>query len=398
MAVTGKDNKTSGTLPAYEQPSNAMIDQDHLDFEDTVNYGSFYTPDDIVDIVYDLLEKNVPDFGKYIIIDSSCGYGSFLRKPGSIGADIDEAAVRIARKRRPDCRFIHHNSLSGINRSHYDLDDEKIILVGNPPYNDTTSLVRKKMKRDSFAVAPALRKRDVGISFLLSYARLAADYICVLHPLSYLIKNANFRALNSFTCNYTLIDCIVIGSGYFSATSKMTQFPIVIALYKYEGLGMSYGHIMKYGFRTREGKIFTIGQYDWLGDYATKYPNRKHVSPDDTRALFWTMRDVNALKRSQTFMKEERYNSIRVTKEKFHYYCYADVFKDYIKHIPYYFGNCDIMLDHGKFNEIKDLFVAKSLDKYPFLRAGGDGIDNCSNVDGTIKNYFREFMGDHYVE
>jgi hypothetical protein len=373
-------------------------DQSHLDFNNTVNYGSFYTPDEIIDQVYGLLEKNIADFGEYTMLDTSCGYGSFMRKAGSVGADVDETAVRIAKERYPDCRFIHHNSLNGTDRAQYQLIGEKIIIVGNPPYNDTTSLVRKGMKRDLFPVDPEIRKRDVGISFLLSYVGLSPDYVCVLHPLSYLLKKTNFKALDPFVRNYKLIDCLVVGSGRFSATSKITQFPIAVALYKREDSGMSHDYIMEYCFKTEEGKKFRLSQYEWLGDYVNKYPNQKRVPIEDTVALFWTMRDVNALKRSQTFMEKESYNSIRVTGDNFHYYCYADVFKEYIKHIPYYFGNCDIIFRQDKFIGIRDLFIAKSLEKHPFLRAGFNDAGKHPRDDDRIKSYFQELLGEHYAD
>jgi len=60
-----------------------------------------------------------------------------------------------------------------------------------------------------------LSQRDLGISFLLSYNKLAADFVCVLHPLSYLIKKSNFEALWQFKDNYRLVDSVVISSGVF---------------------------------------------------------------------------------------------------------------------------------------------------------------------------------------
>jgi tRNA G10 N-methylase Trm11 len=169
------------------------MEQKHLDHKDTVNLGSFYTPEWLVDIVYALIEKNVPNSGDYYILDTSCGYGGFLRGEKAIGADIDEAAVLTARKYNPDHLYFIHNSLFEIDRSQYNLTkNAKIIIVGNPPYNDTTSIIRNSIKNVAFSRDSEVKSRDLGISFLLSYAQLEADYICVLHPLSYLIKKANF--------------------------------------------------------------------------------------------------------------------------------------------------------------------------------------------------------------
>ena len=54
--------------------------QKHLNYVDTVNLGSYYTPEIIVDLAYSILQKNVPNIEDFTILDSSCGYGSFLAK------------------------------------------------------------------------------------------------------------------------------------------------------------------------------------------------------------------------------------------------------------------------------------------------------------------------------
>jgi tRNA G10 N-methylase Trm11 len=110
----------------------------------------------------------------------------------AIGADIDSAAVEMAKTNFPASKYFNHNSLFEISRSQYGLDKEaKMIIVGNPPYNDTTSIIRSTIKKQEFTRDAEVMSRDLGISFLLSYNKLAADYVCVLHLLSYLIKKAN---------------------------------------------------------------------------------------------------------------------------------------------------------------------------------------------------------------
>jgi hypothetical protein len=109
--------------------------------------------------------------------------------------------------------------------------------------------------------------RDLGISFLLSYNKLAADFVCALHPLSYLIKKANFEALKEFKNNYKLIDSVVVSSGVFSATSKTTCFPIIIALYERNSFGMDYEYISYYKFKTNDNKTFFMKGYDTIGKY-----------------------------------------------------------------------------------------------------------------------------------
>jgi len=375
------------------------MEQKHLKYKDTVNYGSYYTPKWLVDIVYDILKKNIDNFQDYYIVDTSCGYGGFLRGENTIGADIDEKAILIAKKQNPQHTYFNHNSLFDISRTQYNLTEcDKLIIVGNPPYNDTTSIIRNSIKQEKYLRDNDVLSRDLGISFLLSYNKIHADYICVLHPLSYLIKKTNFESLGSFKANYILKDSIIVSSAVFSETSKITSFPIIIAFYERFIFGMDFDFISNYTFKTLEGKSFSTNQFDKISNYITKYPNQSYIDKDDTIAHFWTMRDINALKRTKTFIDKESYNTIRVTQTKLPYYCYVDIFKEYIPHIPYYFGNSDIMIDNGYFNEIKDAFMNKCIRKYPALKKYINENQTINNANEIIDKYFIKLLGVHYVD
>ena len=375
------------------------MEQRHLNRNDTVNYGSFYTPEPLVDCVYALIKKNIPDYDNFYILDTSCGYGGFLRGKKTIGADIDPAALKTAKTRSGIPVYFRQNSLLHISRSQYNLQGgTKIVIVGNPPYNDTTSIIRSGIKRNNFERDADVFSRDVGISFLLSYDKLCADYVCVLHPLSYLIKKTNFMGLGNFRKNYKLIDSVVISSGEFADTSKTTQFPIIIAFYERNPFGMDYNYIASYNFMTLDKKIFSIKQHDSIGSYVNKYPNPKKVLQKETVALFYTMRDINALKRGATFIKKENYNAVRITKEKLPYYCYVDVFKEFIPHIPYYFGNCDIMINNDAFLDAQKIFTARSIKRYPHLAAFLETKKTYNDETVIINNYFRNLLGEHYVD
>lgn len=193
----------------------------HLSKKDKINLGSFYTADFLVDIVFAMLRKYV-DCKGYVLLDSSCGSGNFLSVEAIsrggfskdsfskiIGVDIDKTAIQIAQDRLDSkVSLLCKNALSGMTRTDFGIaESHKLIIVGNPPYNDRTSIVQQKLKnKDSSLIDSALQTRDIGISFLRSYERLGADFICVLHPLSYLIKKANFQALKDFTKAYKLLD------------------------------------------------------------------------------------------------------------------------------------------------------------------------------------------------
>ena len=57
-----------------------MIDQCHLQYKERINLGSYYTKPELVSLVYQLIRKNVKDHQEHILLDTSCGYGSFLRE------------------------------------------------------------------------------------------------------------------------------------------------------------------------------------------------------------------------------------------------------------------------------------------------------------------------------
>jgi hypothetical protein len=121
------------------------------------------------------------------------------------------------------------------------------------------------------------------------------------------------------------------------------------------------------------------------------------VGKQETITYFYTMRDINALKRTATFLEKETGNAVRVTKTKLPYYCYVDVFKDYIPHIPYYFGNSDIMINDERFHELEPLFISRSVQKHPklglFINA-----KNYNDAGTKVTGYFRQLLGEHYVD
>lgn len=90
--------------------------------------------------------------------------------------------------------------------------------------------------------------RDIGIAFLKAINKLRADVICILHPMSYLIKHANFKRLKSFFKNYTLKRAFVFPSYLFKWTSSNLSFPIVLALYVRDQKGFSWENLLNFSF------------------------------------------------------------------------------------------------------------------------------------------------------
>lgn len=377
--------------------------QKHLNRVDAINLGSYYTPEIIVDLAYSVLQKNIKDIKDFLILDSSCGYGSFLARSGIakrlVGADIDQKAISEAKKIISNVDFICQNSLLNVNRSSLKIaDDEKIIAIGNPPYNDTTSIIRNFIKDAAVQdrIDNDIKTRDLGMSFLLSYDKLKADYVCVLHPLSYLIKKANFALLSNFAKNYKLIDGIIISSHEFSDTSRGMAFPILIALYRRDEKGMEYDYIRNYQFKVKDDGVFCLKNFDTIVNYVQKYPNKKFLNQNDKPvAKFWTLRDINALKRNKTFIDEDTYNTVYILMEKLPYYCYIDIFKQYADKMPYFIGNCDVIIDNEKFNVIKECFIARSVNTNSILKNKFE-FREIPDAKLKIDNYFKELMGNKF--
>ena len=204
--------------------------QGHITQIETVMLGSYYTPKHIVDLTHNIIQKNIPNYQNITALDSSAGYGNFLKQnffKRQIAGDVDKVALSILQN-NIQADVFERNALQNISRTNYNIAaNEKLLIIGNPPYNDTTSHAKKTIKQnnETHSIDEDIKARDIGSSFLMSYNKLEADYVCVLHPLSFLIKKANFTSLKTFVRNYKLIDGLVFSSQEFNKTSIKSQFP-----------------------------------------------------------------------------------------------------------------------------------------------------------------------------
>lgn len=366
----------------------------HLTTKKIVNLGSFYTPEKFVFMGASWLVDHKLD-SSYAIVDSSCGYGAFFNLcsifPHNryIGNDIDSVAVNRARENFPFIESSHFNALWQVRREAFGLaSEERFCIVGNPPYNDVTSILKNRMKTDRVLIDSDIFTRDLGLSFLNSYAKLQADYALILHPLSYLIKKANFKAAGQFFQHYRILESIVFSSDEFADTSRMTHFPIIMALYQRKpGKGLSYDEIRDFKFQTLEGDSFCLSQWDYLADYLNKYPTSVRFSPE---ILFYTMRDINALKRSRTFIENRCANAVDIDPQKLPYYCYADLFKRFAE-VPYWMGNLDVPFVEKLFDKVKKDIVAVSRYFHPeiFGKVSEPSAVMIANVRSYIENVIR---------
>lgn len=376
------------------------MNQQHLEVEARINQGSYYTPNIYIKYVWDWIEKNIKEKNIFTVLDSSCGYGNFFKlntKLKQIGIDIDELAIKTAEKLNSQVKFLHKNSLKNVSRSEFGIGQEdKLIIVGNPPYNDITSMNKSSIKNKlSLDMDNDLKTRDLGMSFLLSYNKLSADYIIVLHPLSYLIKKANFNLLKKFTNDYKLIDAIVLSSGTFLENSKTTSFPIILAIYKKDKNGMTYDYILDYNFKVNKEICFKLADFNFIGKIINKYPIKNYILQNDD-IFFYTMRDINALKRNKTFIEKYINNAIPINKEHLDYYIYVDIFKQWLHCIPYYFCNFDVFINQDLFAKYKTDFIKHAVSTNNTLKKYYPNSNGTANKE-NITNYFKELLGNHYV-
>ena len=342
----------------------------HLGTEGRVNLGSFYTPARYVRLVGEWLLKHGVNYN-WTIADLSCGYGAFfelgeiegLGKCRYLGNDIDTKAVAQAKSHFPNVQMSVGNALADIERLKFGIgDDEKLVIVGNPPYNDMTSQANQEIKTNVVAIDADVRTRDLGMSSLLAYDKLRADYVAVLHPLSYLIKKANFSASRRFFANYTMLEHVVFPSSEFAGTSKVSSFPVIVALYRRTpAKGLTFDAVRKIRFRTTAGDAFSIDGFDYVTDEIDKYPSDRRYEPE---ILFYTMRDINALRRSRTFICKRIPNAVDVNPEKLSYYCYVDCFKRYAD-VPYYLGNFNVPFIRDEFVSVSNEVVALAKAAHP---------------------------------
>lgn len=331
--------------------------QSHLTAQAAINLGSFYTPAKYITLALEWL-RNLDDLPRYTIMDPSCGYGAFLRLSETlpnrfIGNDIDADALRIAHSRFPNVELFEQNKFKATRAVFKISSDEPLIIVGNPPYNDVTSQINAKLKSEHIEMDADLRTRDLGMSSLRLYNRLQADYVLVLTPLSYLIKPANFSVCRPFFGRYKLVNNLVFSSCEFAGTGRANGFPIIIALYRREKEStISHDDIKHVRFNLSDGKSFSLNDFDYVTDHVDKYPRKSA----DGKYFFYTLRDINALRRSRTFVSDIGPNRLAIDESKLNYYHYIDCFKAYCKNheLPFWMGNLDVVFDRENFHKVED--------------------------------------------
>ena len=340
---------------------------DHLSTHKRVQLGGYYTPRNLVDRVYDFIEPyRSSTENDVIIFDSAGGCGAFLVNIGENDyriADYDFEAFQLLKKDFNSNKVFHTNSLVDVRRGKYRISsDAFLIMIGNPPYNDTTSEFRNGEKGKN-ECDEDLFDRDLGVSFLKSYNKLNADVVCILHPLSYLIKETNFKRLRNFKDNYKLVKGEIFSSELFFGTGS-SKFPITVSLYVRNEEGMTYDYIRNFQFSVlHSNKTFTLSKYTTTDAYINKYPPRKkdiQISP--IGLYYYTFRDLNSLRKNTSFLSKKHYNGIVVTLENFYKYAYLYALKTLFKpKDAWVYGNLSPLVDVADLEKEKKLFIEYAL-------------------------------------
>ena len=304
----------------------------------------------------------------------------------------------------PQVQLFIENALQSPNREKYHISHKDFLIqIGNPPYNDVTSAYRNGKKGENISDLD-LFDRDIGISFLKSYNKLKSDVVCVLHPLSYLIKLANFQRLGPFRQNYRLKKGILFSSQLFRNVSS-TAFPIMIGLYIRSAQGMSYNYIQNFSFsilnhvldlnwgsnkirilghKKKTLSVFKLNQFSTVDSFIRKYPPAKTgIQVSDIKLYYWTFRDINSLFRNKGFHTQKWPHSIVVTLENFYQYAYLLSFKKLFRpQALWLYGNLSPLGDEATVKKYKKLWTAYVLfsEKKPF-----------SQINQSITNKIMKF-------
>ena len=337
---------------------------EHLPKNKKIRLGGYYTPEKLVSRVYNFVQPYLLGNGnKSIIFDSAGGCGAFLSNINGNDyriADCDGEACNFLRQRFDTNKIFHSNSLVDVNRDKYSIPfSAPLVMIGNPPYNDITSEFRNGEKGENLC-DDDLHDRDLGISFLRSYHKLKADIVCVLHPLSYLIKEANFKRLHDFRENYRLKKAEMFSSAMFSGTG-FGKFPIIVALYERNSSGMDFDYIRDFKFSILDNdKTFVLSGFQTTDGYINKYPPRKNdVKKSPIGLYYYTFRDFNSLKKNTSFMTKEHPNGVVVTLENFYKYSYLYSLKSLFNpEDPWLYGNLSPLVDVDDVERNKNLYVS----------------------------------------
>ena len=382
----------------------------HLPDTKKANLGKYYTPKEIVETLRAEIAEDI--HRDTYVMDLACGCGAFLELFDDchiIGRDIDPQAIEILQLFNFSNIEVD-NTLLNVSREKYGLaPSDDLIIIGNPPYNDTSSINKRystKAKNKREPEDADIRCRDIGRSFLEAYAKLCPRKICVLHPLAFLIKRVNFQNLKYLSKSYRLTNSTIFKSTIFRDLYGGTPFPIVISTYERDDRGMDYSYICNFVFNIYGStKKFQIARIEQAGhDYIHQTVTGVDLyNFSDIGLYHYNFRDMNSLNKAN--FREENYRSshhdtmLVVNFQDLWKYCYVNCIKKFL--LPqltedeyYILGNLNPIVKHADLDAVdpywRDLFVICSILK------NSHRIE-CMNIENRTKNMLTtKFMLNDY--
>ena len=330
-------------------------------------FGKYYTPDLLTALVHQATKDL--DISTLLIIDIAAGCGAFLKEYNSAnirGFDIDEEAVLILKALGFNGEQL--NSLEQPGRDWFKIDSKvKLVLIGNPPYNDVTSKNKRTGKNaktsTQLLIHQDLKASDLGRSFLKQAFAMAPVRIVFLHPFSYVCKRKNLKELCGF--NYRIAGGTLFSSSLFPGTS--TPFPCICAVWEpcnpITSFATEVERIRQLKFDLFEGGTFCLADYNEFS--ITDLP--KYASPEisDCGVYHYNFRDLNSLLTSANFINQPSPSSFPVQWEQLPTICLANVIKRRWRSVPhkldYIAGNLNVprcpMLEASPALLIADAFL-----------------------------------------
>ncbi len=350
----------------------------HLSDSKKANLGKYYTPKEIVETLKQKIAPKIRE--NTYVMDLACGCGAFLELFDDchiLGRDIDAQAIELLDLFNFSNIDVD-NTLLNVSREKYGLQpQDDLIIIGNPPYNDTSSINKRystKAKSKRNPEDADIHCRDIGRSFLEAYAKLNPRYICVLHPLSFLIKRVNFQSMKYLRENYVLEDAVIFKSSIFADLYGGTPFPIIIATYARTKQGMNYDDIQKFVFDIYGSRQkFSLSNVQQAGhDYIHQTVTSLDLKNDSDIGLYhYNFRDINSLNKANfqnaAYRAAHHDTMLVVNYADLWKYCYVNCIKKFL--LPmlsagnyYILGNLNPIIDKALIESEphywKDLFIA----------------------------------------
>lgn len=310
--------------------------------------GKYYTPLSLVTLLRTMLQSMLDENPDAVVFDPAVGLAGILSAfddHRTVAADVDATIVGALH----DLGYtnVHHgNSLEGVGRKKFGIKkDDALIVTGNPPFNGSNRIEQVG------AMGSELKTRDVGLSFLLAAAKLQPNAICMLHPLSYLAKESNFKQLAGLTSHYRLAKAIIVSSAEFGPALAKTPFPVIAALYVPGS--MTYEDVRNFAFEIFEadsGTMLDTGMRLILANVTTtdgiinKYPPRKAAPQHSDIDLYhYNFRDANFLMNKGGLSCSRSDSAIPVQYAQLGHYAYLNCLKRHFgkNHV---FGNLSPLL------------------------------------------------------